>query len=85
MEDGMVHEKVSADITQLRKSTGISDLLNLNQIQNYIYRRTDTLVSKQRIGRWINQGELVVMRLPGRRGHRVTRKAFVDDLIRRYS
>lgn len=73
------------NILELRKSTGIADLLALDQIQGYIRKRTGTLVSRQRIGRWINRGELVVMRLPGRKKYRVTRKAHVDDLIRRYS
>ena len=73
------------DIAELRKHTRIADLLLLDQIQNYIYRQTGTLVSRQRIGRWINRGELVVMRLPGRKKNRVTRKRYVDDLIRRYS
>jgi hypothetical protein len=72
-------------IAELRKRTGIADLLFLDRVQDYIYRQTDTLVSRQRIGRWVNRGELTVMRLPGRRKYRVTRKEYVDDLIRRYS
>lgn len=73
------------DIVELRKRTGIPDLLALDMIQNYICRQTGVLVTRCRIGRWINRGELVVMRLPGRKKCRMTRKAYVDDLIRRYS
>ena len=73
------------DIAELRKLTCIEDLLFLDQIQTYILKMTGTLVTKARVGRWIARGKLVVMCLPGRPRYRVTRKRYVNDLIRRYS
>jgi len=73
------------DITELCKRTHIQDLLFMNQVIPFIAKRTGTTVTSCRVGRWVSSGDLVVLRLPGYRKYRVTRKKFVDDLIKRYS
>jgi hypothetical protein len=73
------------DIEALRKRTKIPDLLTRAQIIPYIRWQTGVTVTACRVGRWINRGELLMMILPGRPRRQVTRKKYVDDLIRRYS
>jgi hypothetical protein len=73
------------DILALRKRTKRDDLLALDQVAAYIIKRTGTLVTRTRIGRWINSGELPTLRRFGRGGYHVTRRCYVDDLIRKYT
>jgi predicted deacylase len=73
------------DVTELRKRTKIKDLLLLDQVQSYIAKQTGTLVTRCRIGRWVASGDLLTLRRSGRNGYRATRKAFVNDLIEKYT
>ncbi len=65
------------------------DLIPRAQIQQYLLKRTGTLVTKTRIGNWIGRGELRLVQIPRRcewckPGLYVTRQS-LKDLIVRYS
>ncbi|MEN6534525.1 MAG: hypothetical protein ABFD89_12735 [Bryobacteraceae bacterium] len=56
------------------------------RIRAVIRKKTGTLVSEQRIGRWINTGELQMLKVPSGCGYCwFTKDAWIEDLIRRYS
>jgi hypothetical protein len=62
------------------------DAIPRKLIQAKIHKLTGTLVTEQRIGRWINQGELRMGKAPSGSGYRwYTRGPWLMDLIRRYS
>lgn len=62
------------------------DLLRRDQIQAYFFKRTGTLVTLHRIGRWIAAGEIPMIRRPRRYGGGwFTRKAWLEALIARHS
>jgi hypothetical protein len=62
------------------------DWIPRERIRAAIRKRTGTLVSEQRIGRWIVSGELQMLKAPSGRGYRwYTTGAWLDELIRRYS
>jgi hypothetical protein len=68
------------------RSLCCDDAVPHNQIQTHIRKMTGTLVSKQRIGRWISAGELRMLKVPCRGGYRYfTRMAWLRDLIEKYS
>lgn len=67
----------------------VTDLIPRDQIQTYLRKRTGTLVSKQRITRWVNAGELRTVRIPRRckwckPGLYISRQS-LETLISRYS
>jgi hypothetical protein len=62
------------------------DLVPRKQIAQYLFKRTGTRVSEQRIGRWIAAGEIPMIRRPRNRGGGLlTRKYYLDELISRHS
>ena len=73
------------NIEELRKRTKIKDLLFMDMVIPYIHKRTGTTVTRCRVGRWINSGDLSVLRLPGYRKYRVTRRCYVDGLICKFT
>ena len=73
------------DIEKLRKRTHIQDLLFMDMVIPYIHKRTGATVTRCRVGRWVSSGDLPVLRLPGYRKYRVTRRKLIDDLIKKYS
>lgn len=57
-----------------------------DRIRAVIRKRTGTLVSERRIGRWINTGELRMLKVPSGGGYRwFSKDEWIDELIRRYS
>jgi hypothetical protein len=62
------------------------DLVPRDQIQTYLRKHTGTLVSKNRIGRWIAAREIRMISVPCRGGYKwYTRRAYLEELVRRYS
>ena len=62
------------------------DLIQKDRIQQWLYERTGTRVSKCRIGRWITTGEIPLIQRPRRYGGgQYTRGVYLDALIARYS
>lgn len=63
-----------------------ADSIPKDRIAAYIYKRTGAQVSRQRIARWINSGQLAMMKRPRCLGGGCfTRKKWVDDLIAAYA
>lgn len=56
------------------------------QIAVYLLKRTGVRVTKHRITRWINNGEIPLIRRPRQEGGGLfTRKCYLDKLIEKYS
>lgn len=61
------------------------DWIPREQIQAVLRKKTGVLVSKQRIGRWINTGELKTLKAPSGRGYRsYTTEAWLDSLVEKH-
>lgn len=63
----------------------IKDLIHISEIRNYITKLTGVLVSQRAVKRWVNDGEILILKLPSDRRKKFTRKQYVLDFVRRYT
>jgi len=62
----------------------IKDLIHISEIRSYIAKLTGVLVSKRAVKRWINSGEILILKLPSDRRRKWTRRQYVLDFVRRH-
>jgi hypothetical protein len=62
------------------------DLVGRKEVRDYLHEKTGQLVSEQRIGKWISEGEIRMVSVPCSGGYQhYTRRVYLNELIARHT
>lgn len=64
----------------------IKDLIKIIDVQQYIFKKTGTMITNYKLYYWVKSGELPLVKPQDKdKRYRWTLKRYVDQLIERYS